>query len=268
MKKAICFAAILLCLAACKSKPLDATKGNQLFGSTGYPHTPMIDEGDTIAGLMECTDVIMENPFGSHGGGATLLPHRMIFASFRNQSWDAVSAGDVRVNGVSNRRAVIPTSLHHFSYDIPDFGIMHHWQVSPDWTGIIPAIDDSVLAPKEFRITLPRPIADTISQSRGFTCTYGDSGTDSVDLVIWFDSVFNNIVDHSSTPHSSAKPITIRMANTGSSYVDGSYLSSLPNSGAVQLWLTATRKKDLIIAGRVYRIKEISGGRTSCFIKY
>ena len=184
-------------------------------------------------------------------------------AAFFDSKRGPVLPKDAKLNGIS-----IPASgSTRFTNGAQLFGITHRWQIIANLSGTVPAIDDSVQAPNVFHVTFPRPNLDTISKSVGFTCTYGNPGTDSVTVVIYYDSVETVALFDSSIHHSRLAPISVSVPNTGSYSVSSVLLASLPNSGVIQVWVIADRSKTITISGRKYLIASVSRARTFSFIK-
>ncbi len=258
MRKIILLCSVLVCLSACKTEPTIAPKMPQQL-ITGF-FTQGIAGLDTIAGLMQCVNIKMENPFNPLDTPS--LTNGYTDASFRNQLWEVAVPADVKLNGTT----IVLIGKSNFTYNIPNFGITHRWQITANSSGSVPTIDDSVQSPSAFHVTFPRSLKDTVSKTSGFTCTYGNPGTDSATLMIYYDSVVTLMSD-SSIHYPKGLPVYVTVANTGSYYVSSSLLSSLPNSGAIQVWVTARRSKKLTLSGRVYLISSVSGGRVHCNIK-
>ena len=247
MRKFIIFTSLTACLCACRHNSSFATR----IPFRIPPSFPGLDSNSTrdLSGQMESTCRVMENPFGGpryHRGDAPdHFDSYMTTTRFYDSSGYCVRAANVKLNGIP----VCQDDERDLGYSDPSFGITHHWQVTSDLFGFesVPAINDSILSPNYYRVTYPRPIIDTVSKSAGFTCTYDNPGTDSVTLIIGYDSVMTIIVDSSNHP-SYVKPrgwVSRKAANTGSYFVSGSLLDSFPSSGVIQMWVNTFRSREI-----------------------
>ncbi len=250
MKKTILIVSILASLSACKFEP------SVILRDSGFP---TIVGAHTIAGEMRSLCSVQEVSIGGKVGFITYNN----WATFYNPSWYVVSAGDVQLNGISLKRE----SNAYGSHSNPSFGSSHHWHVTSNLSGSVPAMDDSVQSPNLFHVTYPRELIDTVSKSAGFNCTYGNPGTDSVAVLIFYDPDETWRLDSSIHHSSSGAAVHTTVANTGSCVVGSSLLASLPNSGVLQVWVRAFRSKKLRVSGRTYKITSECEAQVFCFIK-
>lgn len=214
---------------------------------------------DTVSSAMFCMSLVFENP----GGGSSSWTTYSTNAIFLDTNGAILKPGDILLNGIS-----IPysTGAWYHSESQQAFGTTHHWSVSANQAGTIPSIDTSVDAPNLFHVNYPR-VSDTVSKSAGFTCTYGSPGTDSVFIIIEYDSLATVHLFDSSIHHVEPDPVCTISANTGSFYVSGSLLSSMPTSGLIDVWIIGCRYKVLNISGRKYLVAAVSRARSFCNIK-
>ncbi len=250
MRKSIIFS-ILAVLCGCKAeRPVAPHVGPFNVGSG----VKILTSKDTIAGMMETMSVVVDNPeHGLSGSGTGFFTSAIFFDS----SWKMVQAANVELNGITIR----PQNSTH------SFGVTQHWQITANSSGTVPHIDDSVQAPNLFHITYPSSICDTISPAAGFTCTYENPGTDSVTIIIYYDSLGTHVFYDTSIHHHKVPSVYLTVANTGSYFVPSSLLSSLPNSGVTQVWVVAYRAKVITASGRHHLIYAISRARSWCAIK-
>ncbi|MDP4200891.1 MAG: hypothetical protein Q8922_11375 [Bacteroidota bacterium] len=261
MRNPLFIVLLLAGVSACKTEPPL---------SPGGKHQPLslapgmiIAGSDTISGVMLCQCLITENPLGASNVAGTYWTRYTTMAQFFDTtSTFPVSAGDVMLNGIS-----IPASdnLYITTTNQP-FATSHHWQVAGNTSGTVPSMDTTVQAPSFFHVTYPRPIIDTVSKTTGFSCTYGNPGTDSVAIQIAYDSVMTGVIDtgiHNMRPD----PVDTVVPNTGSFFVGSAMLAAFPSSGVIQIFIAAYNYKRIYVASKEYVVAAVSRARTYGIIK-
>jgi len=259
MKKTMLIVSLLLCLSACK-------QGHPVAPMTTRESFPEVSVGKTRNGIPRGGDM-RSSCFVSQdeNGGGSCFTQYDTWVTFYNASRAAINPDDVKLNGVTIPRDAYGND--NYTHNTQAFGTAHHWQISTNSFGSIPAIDDSVQAPKIFQITYPRPVLDTVSKSAGFTCTYGDPGTDSVSLVVFYERARSEHLLHTKIDGPMPPSVNVYVPNTGSYFINGSLLASFPSSGVILILVTALRRKNLIVSGRQYGLSADVTAKSVCLIK-
>ncbi len=263
MRKIILLTSVLAALSACKTPAPVAPLNREPHALSIAPGVIIINT-DTLAGMLAAANLVTENPGGTHSPSGPSWTTYYTAAVFWDTSQTNLKANDVELNGIS-----IPLQSDNWYYtsSAQTFGTSMHWQVTANDSGTVPSIDTTISAPNIFHVTSPVPIVDTVSVGVGFTCTYGNPGTDSVNIYITYDSVATEALVDTSNHTPEPTPVETVVPNTGSFTVSGAMLSGFPTSGLLRVFITAYKWEEVTVSGKKYLVAAVSRARTYCFLK-
>jgi hypothetical protein len=233
-----------LLLLSCK-EPLENSSSKESPSVVGW------NNSTSIAGFLETYAIRYE----SDGGYSDRFNTRCVFYD---------TSGNITLGGLVTRNSVsIPHVISIYeSRNSTTFNTTHVWEVAGQSS--IPYIKDSVTAPSLFRISYPSLYTDTVSKL-GFTCTYSDPLTDSIYVLIQYDSVSSVFRDTS--VHYPSRTTYYVAANTGSVSIPGTLLTSFPNKGVIRIIVGADKEKEITVNSRKFLLRAASASSTYCFIK-
>jgi len=127
--------------------------------------------------------------------------------------------------------------------------------------GDLPEVHDSVKATKEFTITSPRHLQDTISKAQGLRIKYDPTGTESVQVYIAYDPDLSREYDPTIKDSTFTASFPVTVASTGNSlftpaiFGGSQFYTAFPKRGIASLYVIAYRNKSVFINGKVYVLR-------------
>jgi hypothetical protein len=189
---------------------------------------------------------------------------RITTASFCVNEDKAATGEYISVNGIQ----LYGDSSYYTSEIIPFWGY-HVWSFGG---GELPTLYDSVQATREFTITSPRFLEDTVSK-KGFTVNYDLTGSDSIMIYFVYDVVRSREYDPTITDSNLVITDPVIVKSTGATAITSSMLSTnpfspaFPERGITKMYIIAHRKKFVVVGGKQYLLRVGERCETSFFFR-
>jgi len=165
----------------------------------------------------------------------------------------AASVEYVAVNGIQLRG---DSSLYLTTDEVPLWAY-HVWSFGG---GDVPDVHDSIQTTREFTITSPTYLTDTVSKN-GFTIRYDPTGTDSILVFFIYDPYLSREYDPTITDTNLTISNPMLLKSTGTTAISPSMFSASPYSppfpdrGIAVLYVIAYRKKTVTAGGKQYLLR-------------